>query len=90
MVSFIKESIMRYLTHMGSENLLSYHQRRFINRRSAAKQLLPYFDKHIKTIISGGVNDAFYFDFANAFVNVPHQRLFSRLISHKVIVKILS
>ena len=65
MESFVKDSIM---THMRAENLLSSKQYGFINGRSTTTQLLSYLDKCIDTIVSGGVVDTIYFDFAKSFV----------------------
>ena len=65
MESFVKDSIM---THMRAENLLSSKQYGFINGRSTTTQMLSYLDKCIDTIVSGGVVDTIYFDFAKSFV----------------------
>ena len=62
---FVRDSIM---THMRAENLLSSKQYGFINGRSTTTQLLSYLDKCIDTIVSGGVVDTIYFDFAKSFV----------------------
>ena len=79
MESFDKDSIM---THMRAENLLSSKQYGFIDGRSTATQLLSYLDKCIDTIVSGGVADTIYFDFAKAFDSVPHERLLRKLKSY--------
>ena len=59
---------------MRAEIVLSSKQYGFINGRSTATQLLSYLDKWIDTIVSGGVVNTIYFDFAKAFVSVPHER----------------
>ena len=86
MESFVKDSIV---THMKAENLLSSKQYGFINERSTTTQLLPYLDKCIETIVSGGVVDTIYFDFAKAFDIVPHKRLLSKLESYGINGKVL-
>ena len=67
MESFIKDLIM---THMRVENLLSSKQYGFINGRFTTTQLLSYLDKCIDTIVSGGVADTIYFEFAKSFNSV--------------------
>ena len=57
---------------MRAENLFSSKQYDFINGRSTTTQLLSYLDKCIDTIVSGGVADSIYFEFAN------HSIVFSR------------
>ena len=79
MESFVKDSIM---THMRAENLLSSKQCGVINGRSITTQLLSYLDKGIDTIVSGGVVDTIYFDFAKAFGSAPHERLLGKLKSY--------
>ena len=86
MESFVKDSIK---THMRAENLLLSKQCGFINRRSTATQLLSYLDKCIDTIVSGGVVDAIYFDFAKTFNSVPHESLLGKLKSHGINGKVL-
>ena len=86
MEPFAKGSIM---THMRVENLLSSKQYRFINGRSTATQLLSYLDKFIDTIVSGGVVDTIYFDFAKTFDSVPHERLLGKLKSYGINGKFL-
>ena len=78
---FVKDSIM---THMRAENLLSSKQYDFINGRSTTTQLSSYLDKWIDTIVSGGVVDTVYFDFAKVFDSVPHERLFGKLKSYGI------
>ena len=79
MESFVKDSIMN---HMRAENLFSSKQYDFINGRSTTTQLLSYLDKCIDTIVSGGVVDTIYFDFAKAFGSAPHERLLGKLKSY--------
>ena len=86
MESFVKDSIM---THMRVENLLSSKQYGFINGRSTTTQLLSYLDKCIDTIVSGGVVDTIYFDFAKAFDSVPQKRLLGKLKSYGINGKVL-
>ena len=74
MESFVKDSIM---THIRAKNLLSLKQYGFINGRSTTTQLLSYLDKCTDTIVSGGVVDLIYFNFAKAFNSVPHEKLLS-------------
>ena len=62
-----------------SENLLSCKQYGFISGRSTTTQLLSYLDKCIETIVTGGVVDPIYFDFAKSFDTVPHRRLLGKL-----------
>ena len=76
MESFIKDIVMK---HLKSENLLSCKQYGFISGRSTTTQLLSYLDKCIETIVTGGVVDPIYFDFAKAFDTVPHRRLLGKL-----------
>ena len=76
MESFIKDVVMK---HLNSENLLSCKQYGFISGRSTTTQLLSYLDKCIETIVTGGVVDTIYFDFAKAFDTVPHRRLLEKL-----------
>ena len=83
---FVKDSIM---THMRAENLLSSKQYGFINGRSTTIQLLSYLDKCIDTIVSGGIVDTIYFDFAKAFDSVPHERLLGKLKSYGINGKVL-
>ena len=85
MEPFVKDSIM---THVRAENLLSSKQYGFINGRSTT-QLLSYLDKCIDTIVSGGVVDTIYFDFAKAFDSVPHKRLLGKLKSYGINGKVL-
>ena len=85
MESFVKDSIM---THTA-ENLFSSEQYGFINGRSTTTQLLSYLDKCTDTIVSGGVVDTIYFDFAKAFDSVPHERLPGKLKSYGINGKIL-
>ena len=86
MKSFVKDSIM---THMRAENLSSSKQYGFINGRSTTTQLLFYLDKCIDTIVSGGVVDTIYFDFAKAFDSVPHKRLLGKLKSYGINGKVM-
>ena len=79
MESFVENSI---ITHMRAENLLSSKLCDFINGRSSSTQLLSYLDKCTDTIVSGGVVDTIYFDFAKAFDSVPHERLLGKLKSY--------
>ena len=72
----IKDEVMK---HLKSENLLSCKQYGFISGRSTTTQLLSYLDKCIETIVTGGVVDTIYFDFAKAFDTVPHPRLLGKL-----------
>ena len=44
--------------------------------------MLSYLDKCNDTIVSGGVVDTIYFDFAKAFDSVPHERLLGKLKSY--------
>ena len=83
---FVKGSIM---THMRAENLLSSKQYGFINGGSTTIQLSSYLDKCIDTIVSGGIVDTIYFDFAKAFDSVPHERLPGKLKSYGINGKIL-
>ena len=78
MESFVENSI---ITHMRAENLLSSKLCDFINGRSSSTQLLSYLDKCTDTIVSGGVVDTIYFDFAKAFDSVPHERLLGQFKS---------
>ena len=86
MESFVKDSIM---THMRVENLLSSKQYGFINGRSTTTQLLSYLDKCNDTIVSGGVADTIYFDFAKAFDSVLHKRLLGKLKLYGINGKVL-
>ena len=81
MESFAKGSIM---THMRAKNLLSSKQSGFINGRSTTTKLLSYLDKCIDIIVSGGVVDTIYFDFAKTFDSVPHERLLGKLKSYGI------
>ena len=76
MESFVKDSTM---TNMRVKNLLSSKQYFFINGRSTTTQLLSYLNKCTDTIVSGGVVDTIYFDFAKILDGVPHKRLFGKL-----------
>ena len=69
---------------MRAENLLSSKQYGFINGRSTMAQLLSYLDKCIHTIISRGVVDTIYFNYAKAFYSVPHGRLLGNLKSYSI------
>ena len=86
MESFAKDSIM---THMRAENFLSSKQYGFINGRSTTTQFLSYLDKCIDTIVSEGVVDTIYFDFAKVFDSVPHKKLLGKLKSHGINGKVL-
>ena len=86
MDSFVKDSIM---THMRAENLLSSKQYSSRKGRFSKTQLLSYLDKRIDTIVSGGVVDTMYFDFAKAFDSVPHKRLLGRLKLYGINGKVL-
>ena len=81
MESFIKDVVMK---HLKSENLLSCKQYGFISGRSTTTQLLSYLDKCIETIVTGGVVDTIYFDFAKAFDTVPHRRLLVKLCCYGI------
>ena len=81
MESFVKDSVM---TYMRAENLLLSKQYGFINGRSTMAQLLSYLDKCIHTIISRGVVDTIYFNYAKAFYSVPHGRLLGNLKSYSI------
>ena len=74
---------------MRAKNPLSLKQYGFINERSTTTQLLPCLDKCIDTIVSGGVADTIYFDFAKAFNIVPDKRLLSKLKSYGINGKVL-
>ena len=52
-------------------------------------QLLSYLDKSIDTIVSGGVVDTIYFNFAKAFDRVPHESLLGNLKSYGINGKVL-
>ena len=81
MESFIKDVVMK---HLKSKNLLSCKKYGFISGRSTTTQLLSYLDKCIKTIVTGGVVDTIYFDFAKAFDTVPHRRLLGKLTCYGI------
>ena len=51
--------------------------------------MLSYLDKCIDTIVSGGVVDTIYFDFAKVFDSVPHERLLGKLKSYGINGKVL-
>ena len=70
-------------------NLFSSKQYGFINGRSTMTQLLSYLDKSIDTIVSGGVVDTIYFNFAKAFDRVPHESLLGNLKSYGINGKVL-
>ena len=72
------------MTHMRAKNLLSSKQSGFINGRSTTTKLLSYLDKCIDIIVSGGVVDTIYFDFAKTFDSVPHERLLGKLKSYGI------
>ena len=74
---------------MRAKNLLSSKQYGFTNGRSTTTQLLSYLDKRIDTIVSGGVVDTIYFDFAKAFDSVPHKRQLGKLKSYGINGKVL-
>ena len=59
------------------------------NGRSTTTQLLSYLDKCIDTIVSGGVVDTIYFDFAKAFDSLPQERLLSKPKSYGISGKVL-
>ena len=61
----------------------------FINGRSTKIQLLSYLDKCIDTLVSEGVVDTIYFEFAKAFDSVPHERLLGKLKSYGISGKVL-
>ena len=61
----------------------------FINGRSTKIQLLSYLDKWIDTLVSEGVVDTIYFEFAKAFDSVPHERLLGKLKSYGISGKVL-
>ena len=69
---------------MRAKNLLSSKQSGFINGRSTTTKLLSYLDKCIDIIVSGGVVDTIYFDFAKTFDSVPHERLLGKLKSYSI------
>ena len=81
MESFVKDSVM---TYMRAENLLSSKQYGFINGRFTMAQLLSYLDKCIHTIVSQGVVDTIYFNYAKAFYSVPHGRLLGNLKPYSI------
>ena len=81
MESFIKDAIM---DHIKTYNLLSSKQYGFISGRSTTTQLLNYLDICIDTIVTGGVVDTIYFDFAKAFDTVPHRRLLKKLEAYGI------
>ena len=87
MESFVKDPIM---TPMKPENLLSWKQYDFINGRSTTIKLLSYVDKCIDTIVSGGVVDTIYFDFAKAFHSVSHKRLLGKFKLYGINGKVLN
>lgn len=70
METFVKDVV---LNHLLINNLLSSKQYGFISGRSTVTQLLIYLDKCIETIVSGGIVDSIYFDFAEAFDTVPYK-----------------
>ena len=86
MESFVKDSTM---TNMRVKNLLSSKQYFFINGRSTTTQLLSYLNKCTDTIVSGGVVDTIYFDFAKILDGVPHKRLFGKLKLYGISGKVL-
>ena len=79
--SFIREPVMK---HLLDNKLLSSKQYGFINGRSTTTQLLFYLDKCLKTVATGGVVDVIYFDFAEAFDTVPHQRLMKNIYAYGI------
>ena len=86
MESFVKYSIM---THIRAEKLLLSKQHGFLNGRSITTQILSYLDKCIDTIVSGGVVNTIYFNFAKAFDSVPKGRLLGKLKSYGINGKFL-
>ena len=86
MESFVKDSI---IIHIRAENLLLLKQHGFLNGRSIATQILSYLDRCIDTIVSGGVVDKIYFNFAKAFDSVPKARLLGKLKSYGINGKVL-
>ena len=81
MESIIKEAVLK---HMVENNLLSPKQFGFISGRSTVTQLLKYLNKCVDILVSGGVVDAIYLDFAKAFDTVPHSRLLGKLRSYGI------
>ena len=81
MESIIKEAVLK---HMAENNLLSPKQFGFISGRSTVTQLLKYLNKCVDILVSGGVVDAIYLDFAKAFDTVPHSRLLGKLRSYGI------
>ena len=67
---------------MRTLNLLPSKLCRFINGISITTQLLSYFDKCIDTIISGGVVETKYFDFAKEFNSVSQEKLLGKTNSN--------
>ena len=86
MESFVKDSTM---TNIRVKNLLSSKQYFFINGRSTTTQLLSYLNKCTDTIVSGGVVDTIYFEFAKILDGVPHKRLFGKLKLYGISGKVL-
>ena len=87
MESFIKDAIM---SHIKANNLLSLKQYGFLSGRSTTTQLLHYLDKCVDTIVTGGVVDTIYFDFAKAFDTVPHRRLLGKLAAYGINSNVLN
>ena len=81
MESIVKEAILK---HMVENNLLSPKQFGFISGRSTVTQLLKYLNQCVETLVTGGVVDAIYLDFAKAFDTVPHSRLLGKLRSYGI------
>ena len=81
MESFVKNKIMK---HIIDNELLSQKQYGFIIGRSTITQLLMYLNNCIELIVTGGVVDVIYLDFAKAFDTVPHRRLLGKLKAYGV------
>ena len=74
--SFVKDSIV---THIRAKNIWSSKQYGFTKGRSTPTQLLSDLDKCIDIVVSGGVVDTIYFDFAKAFDCVPYEKMLGKL-----------
>lgn len=82
----ILESLIRraILHHMMTNDLLTPCQFGFVERRSAALQLLHTIEDWVQSIDEGHIIDVCFLDIMKAFDTVPHMRLMEKMRSYGI------
>jgi len=80
------ESVMRdnVIKHLEKHKLVNGSQYEFVRNKSCLTNLLMFIEEVTNPLDSGYPVDVIYLDFQKAFDKVPHCRLVSILVAHRI------